>query len=90
MLSKKKKERIIKEAQIHEKDSGSAEVQISLLTEQIESLVNHLKKHIKDHHSRRGLLMMIGKRRRLLLYLKNKKPKKYEALIKKLNLKPVS
>lgn len=84
MLSKKKKQKIVKEAQIHEKDSGSAEVQISLLTEQVESLVGHLKKHPKDHHSRRGLLMMIGKRRRLLTYLKNKKPKKYEILIKKI------
>ena len=89
MLSKRKKQTIVKEAQIHEKDSGSAEVQISLLTEQVESLVGHLKKHPKDHHSRRGLLMMIGKRRRLLTYLKNRKLKKYEALIKKLNLKSI-
>lgn len=89
MLSKRKKQTIVKEARIHEKDSGSAEVQISLLTEQVESLVGHLKKNPKDHHSRRGLLMMIGKRRRLLTYLKNRKPKKYEALLKKLNLKSI-
>jgi len=64
MLSKQKKQSLIKQYQVHEKDSGSAEVQIALLTKQIEALAQHLKKHPKDHHSRRGLLLMVGKRRR--------------------------
>lgn len=84
MLSKRRKQTLIKEHQIHEKDSGSAEVQIALLTKQIESLAGHLKKHPKDHHSRRGLLLMVGKRRRFLSYLKNRNQKKYQTLVKKL------
>lgn len=86
MLSKRKKEATIKEFQSHEKDSGSAEVQAALLTKQIEALASHLKKHPKDHHSRRGLLLMVGKRRRLLAYLKNRNQKKYQSLLKKIGL----
>ncbi len=70
----------------HEKDTGSAEVQISLLTKQISSLADHLKTHKKDHHSRRGLLMMVGKRRRFLRYLKQENEKQYEKIVKKLEL----
>lgn len=86
MLSKRKKQTLIKEYQQHEKDSGSAEVQIALLTKQIKELAEHLKKHPKDHHSRRGLLMMVGKRRRFLQFLKRKDEKKYERISKKLEL----
>jgi len=86
MLTKRKKQVLIKESQTHEKDSGSAEVQIALLNKEADSLVNHLKKHPKDNSSRRGLLAMIAKRRKLLSYLKIKKPKQYEKLAKKLKI----
>ncbi len=86
MLTKRKKQNIIKEFQTHEKDTGSAEVQIGLLTKRIQDLVEHLKKHPKDHHSRRGLLLMVGKRKRFLNYLKSKNQKRYQALVKKLGL----
>ena len=87
MLSKGVKSRIIKEHQIHEKDTGSAEVQISVLTRRVEELADHLKKHAKDHHSRRGLLMLVGRRRRLLDYLKVKDAQRYADLIKRLNIR---
>ncbi|MEK9194680.1 MAG: 30S ribosomal protein S15 [Patescibacteria group bacterium] len=86
MLSKRQKTSAIKEVQAHETDTGSAEVQIGLLTKQISALANHLKKHPKDHHSRRGLLMMVGKRRKFLAYLKRENEKSYAKLIKKLEL----
>lgn len=78
---------LIKKYQTHKKDTGSTEVQIALLTEKILELAKHLKKHAKDSDSRRGLLMMVGKRRRLLNYLKKGDPKKYDKLIKDLGLK---
>lgn len=87
MLTKRVKSKIIEEYQRHEKDSGSAEVQIALLTRQIEELTAHLKKNPKDQSSRRGLLKMVGHRRRLLGYLQKKEPKTYESLIKKLGLR---
>jgi small subunit ribosomal protein S15 len=71
----------------HEKDTGSAQVQIAMTTRQIDELAAHLKKNPKDHHSRRGLLKMVSKRRRLLAYMKKNEPKEYEKLIKKLDLK---
>jgi len=86
-LKTKEKEKIIKEVAIHEKDTGSPEVQISLLSKQIEKLTAHLKKHPKDVHSRRGLIKMVVKRRKLLLYLKKISADRYSALIKKLGLK---
>lgn len=86
-LTKKKKQSVIKEAQRHEKDTGSAEVQVSLLTKRIDELARHLKKHSKDHHSRRGLLMMVGKRRRLLRFMKRENQKSYEKVAKKLGIK---
>ncbi len=86
MLSKRKKQNLIKDFQVHEKDTGSAEVQIGLLTKQIEALVNHLKKHPKDNHSRRGLLMMVSKRRKFLNYLKEKDEEKYKKILKKIKL----
>jgi len=78
---------LIKKYQSHKKDTGSTEVQVALLTEKILELAKHLKKHAKDADSRRGLLMMVGKRRRLLNYLKKNDVKKYEKLIKDLGLK---
>lgn len=81
------KQDLVKKYQSHKNDTGSAEVQIALLTQKIAELAKHLKKHAKDSDSRRGLLMMVGKRRRLLNYLKKDDLKKYEKLIKDLGLK---
>lgn len=86
MLSKRQKQNAMTDGGRHEKDTGSAEVQISLLTKQIASLADHLKTHKKDHHSRRGLLMMVGKRRRFLRYLKQENEKQYQKIVKKLEL----
>ncbi|MCU0666828.1 MAG: 30S ribosomal protein S15 [Candidatus Omnitrophica bacterium] len=87
VLVKDKKKDIIEKYKLHARDTGSAEVQIAILTERINSLTDHFKSHKKDHHSRRGLLMMVGKRRRFLNYLKEKDTKKYEEIIGKLNLR---
>jgi small subunit ribosomal protein S15 len=87
MLTSRKKKLIIKEHGIHETDTGSAAVQVGLLSRQIEELTSHLKKHPKDHHSRRGLLKMVGKRRKLLVYLEKSDSKTYNSLVKKLGLK---
>ncbi len=87
MLKKDKKQKIIKEHQVHKKDTGSSEVQIALLTGQIECLAKHLKKYSKDNHSRRGLLKMVSKRKKLLDYLKQENEKSYKSTIKKLGLR---
>lgn len=87
MLTTRKKQNVIKDFQVHEKDTGSAEVQIAVLTRQINELISHLKGHPKDNHSRRGLLMMVGKRKRLLSYLAQSNQKSYTAVVKKLGLK---
>jgi len=87
VLTKDKKQEVIKEYKSHTKDTGSAEVQVALLTERINSLSDHFKLHKKDFHSRRGLLSMVGKRRRLLEYLKSSNLKKYQSVIKKLDLR---
>jgi small subunit ribosomal protein S15 len=87
MLTPKEKEKLIKKYKIHDFDTGSPEVQIALLTEEIRRLILHLKKHPKDFHSKRGLLKMVGKRRRLLSYLKEEDEKRYNSLIKKIGLK---
>jgi len=87
MLTKQKKSRVIKSYQTHEGDTGSSEVQIAILTSEINELADHLKAHHKDHSSRRGLLKKVGERRRLLRYLKKEDPKSYEELVKKLKLK---
>lgn len=87
MLTQKDKEKLITEHKIHEKDTGSPEVQAGLLTEEIKRLVAHLKKHPKDFHSKRGLLTMVAKRRSLLAYLKEESPRRRNALMKKLGLK---
>ena len=81
------KQDIINEYKIHETDTGSPDVQISILTTRINNLVEHLKQHKKDHHSRRGLLMLVGQRKRLQRYLKKKDIARYETLIKKLKIK---
>jgi small subunit ribosomal protein S15 len=87
MLKTTKKTKIIKEHKIHQKDTGSADVQIAIFTKQIEELAKHLKKHPRDNHSRRGLLKMVAKRKRLLDYLKSEDEKRYKKIIKKLGLK---
>ena len=87
MLTKQKKQRVIKKFQQHEGDTGSAEVQIAILTAEIEELAKHLKAHHKDHSSRRGLLRKVGERRRLMRYLKKENPVSHDALMKKLKLK---
>jgi len=86
-LSKDEKEGIIRKFQVHEKDSGSPEVQIALLTERIKQLTGHFQVHKKDYHSRRGLLKLVGQRRRLLDYLKSKRIEKYREVVKELGLR---
>ncbi len=86
-LTKERKDQVIAKHKKHENDSGSPEVQIALLTERINSLSDHFKLHAKDHHSRRGLLKMVGQRKRLLNYLKKKDLDGYRALIKTLGLR---
>jgi small subunit ribosomal protein S15 len=86
-LIKEKKKEIIDHFKVHSIDTGSAEVQIALLTERINSLGEHFKLHKKDFHSRRGLLKLVGRRRRLLEYLKKKDTKEYEAILEKLHLR---
>ena len=87
MLTPRKKSNIVKKHKLHEKDTGSSEVQIAILTEQIKELTAHLKKHPKDNHSRRGLLRMVSKRKRLLDYLKTEDEKRYNKTVKELGLK---
>lgn len=87
VLVKENKAKIIDNFKIHARDTGSAEVQIAILTERINLLGEHFKLHKKDFHSRRGLLTLVGTRRRLLNYLKNKDVKKYEEILGKLNLR---
>ncbi len=86
-LSKEQKDQVIAKHKKHDNDSGSPEVQIALLTERINTLSAHFKMHAKDHHSRRGLLKMVGQRKRLLNYLKKKDLEGYRALIKELGLR---
>ncbi len=86
-LTREEKERIIQEFGLHENDTGSTEVQVALLTYRINHLTEHLKVHKKDEHSRRGLLKMVGRRRRLLRYLERTDPKRYRSLIERLGLR---
>ena len=86
-IQKEEKEKIVKEVGRSDKDTGSPEVQVAIFTEKIKQLTDHLKTHKKDEHSRRGLLKMVGKRRRLLDYLSKKNHEAYEAIIKKLGLR---
>lgn len=87
MLTARQKQNAIKDFKVNDKDTGSANVQVALLTKQIGELTDHLKKHRKDNHSRRGLLKMVGKRKRLLDYLAKNNPKIHSAILKKLDLK---
>lgn len=87
MLSKERKTEIIDRFKKHEVDTGSPEVQIAILTERINVLTEHLKVHSKDHHSRRGLLKMVGHRRRLLNYLQREDVERYRAVVKELGLR---
>lgn len=87
MLTKETKTKIIQDNQVHVSDSGSPEVQIALLTERINQLITHFQTHKKDFHSRRGLMKLVGQRKRLLEYLKENDKDRYLALIKKLNLR---
>jgi len=86
-IAKKDKLKIIEKFQIHDKDTGSSEVQVAVLTENISQLTGHLKKNPKDNHSRRGLLGMVAQRKKFLDYLKESNVRKYNFLIKKLGLK---
>jgi small subunit ribosomal protein S15 len=86
-LTRERKEELIKKFQTHEGDTGSPEVQIALLTERLNDLGEHFEKHGKDHHSRRGLLKIVGRRRRLLDYLKKKDVKRYQRILQELNLR---
>ena len=86
-LIKEQKDQIIQEYKTHEADTGSPEVQIALLTTRINQLTDHLKEHKKDHHSRRGLLMMVGQRRRLLNYLAKTEINRYRSIVSKLGLR---
>jgi len=87
MLTKRQKENARKDTKRHDTDTGSPEVQVALLTKQINELAKHLKKNLKDFHSRRGLLQMVADRRKHLKYLERKNKRAYNALIKKLGLK---
>lgn len=87
MLTTEAKQQLIEKYRIHQSDTGSPEVQIAILTERINYLTEHLKEHKKDHHSRRGLLKMVGQRRRLLNYIKNKDIERYRSILEKLNLR---
>ena len=86
-LTKDRKTDLIEGFRQHESDTGSPEVQVAILSERITYLTEHFKTHAKDHHSRRGLLMLVGKRRRLLDYLKGKDAHRYSDLIKRLNIR---
>ena len=86
-ISQQRKDELIKEYRVHETDTGSPEVQIAVLTAEITALNEHLREHKKDHHSRRGLLKMVGRRRNLLNYLRSKDMQRYRELIKSLGIR---
>lgn len=87
MINSEEKEKLIKKYKVHESDTGSFEVQIALLEEEIKKLVSHLKKHLKDNSSKKGLLKMVAKRRKLLKNLKETDVKRYNVLMKKIGIK---
>jgi small subunit ribosomal protein S15 len=87
VLDKARKADIMKAYALHGRDSGSSDVQIALLTERINDITKHLQEHKRDHHSRRGLLKLVGRRRKLLDYLRENDPERYRDLIKRLNLR---
>lgn len=87
MITKEKKKEVISGYRVHERDTGSAEIQVALITERINALAPHFKSHLKDHHSRRGLLKLVGQRRSLLDYLKGIDVNRYQSLIERLNIR---
>jgi small subunit ribosomal protein S15 len=87
MLTREDKAAVMKQHQKHAKDTGSTEVQIALITARIRDLTEHFKTHTTDHHSRRGLLKLVGRRRRLIEYLKSRNPEQYKKLIEELGLR---
>ena len=86
-LTQQRKQELMSEYQVHETDTGSSDLQVAMLTDRINKLTEHLKKNKHDHASRRGLLKMIGRRRRLLSYINNKDSERYQALIKRLGIR---
>lgn len=87
MLTKEKKAELVSASEMHPGDTGSSDVQVALLTERIRELTDHLRVHRKDHHSQRGLMMLVGQRRGLLRYLSREEPARYKALIARLGLR---
>lgn len=87
MLTKERTAQLASEYKIHDGDTGSSDVQVALLTERIKQLTEHLRANRKDHHSQRGLMMLVGRRRRLLRYLSKSEPARYKALIARLGLR---
>lgn len=87
MIAAERKQSVIQTHRVHDKDTGSPEVQVALLTERINELSDHFKSHAKDHHSRRGLLRIVSQRRRLLEYLRRNNPVRYQELIQRLGLR---
>ena len=87
MIAAERKQSVIETHRVHDKDTGSPEVQVALLTERINELSDHFKTHAKDHHSRRGLLRIVSQRRRLLEYLRRNAPVRYQELIQRLGLR---
>jgi len=87
MLTKEKKADLVSASELHPGDTGSSDVQVALLTERIRELTDHLRVHRKDHHSQRGLMMLVGQRRGLLRYLSREEPARYKALISRLGLR---
>lgn len=87
MIAAERKQSVIQTHRVHDKDTGSPEVQVALLTERINELSDHFKAHAKDHHSRRGLLRIVSQRRRLLEYLRRNNPVRYQELIQRLGLR---
>ena len=86
-IAQQQKQEVIEQFRVHQADTGSAEVQVALLSQRIDHLTEHFKNHVKDHHSRRGLLMMVGQRRRLLDYLKDSDFERYQSLIHRLGIR---
>ncbi len=87
MLEKEQKQSIMEKTRVHEKDTGSPEVQIGILTERISELTNHMRQHKHDHHSQRGLMNLVERRRRLMRYLRRYNPENYRELVNKLKLR---
>jgi small subunit ribosomal protein S15 len=87
LIAAERKQSVIQGHRVHDKDTGSSEVQVALLTERINELSDHFKAHAKDHHSRRGLLRIVSQRRRLLEYLRRRSPVRYQELIQRLGLR---